>query len=173
MPSKTGYGAIDMDYEYVPATEELLKCIWEKNIKANREDERWIHWGEEAIADNKSGKSKTFLVLFKGEPVGEGTLLFADDCSAIRGRTALADGKETANINALRIEKEHEGKGHISRLVHLMERYALEHGYKRLTIGVEAKESRTLAIYLHWGYRSLVHAETEDDCLVLYYAKGL
>lgn len=162
-----------MNYEYVTATEELLERIWEKNIKANSDDERWIGWREEAIADNRCGKAKTFLVLFKGEPVGEGTLLFADDCSAIRGRTVLADGKENANLNALRIEKEHEGKGHISKLVHLMERYAAEHGYGKLTIGVEAKETRTLAIYLHWGYQAFVHAETEDDSLVLYYAKDL
>lgn len=162
-----------MDYEYIAATEELLEIIWEKNIRANSEDERWIRWREEAIANHACGKAKTFLVLFGGEPVGEGTLLFADDCSAIRGRTVLADGKKTANINALRIEKEHEGKGHISKLIHLMERYAAEHGYQQLTIGVEAKEARNLAIYLHWGYQALVHAETEEDSLVLYYAKGL
>ena len=162
-----------MDYEYVPATEELLKIIWEKNIKANSDDERWLKWRDEAIANNSCGKSKTFLVLFKGEPVGEGTLLFADDCSAIRGRTVLADGKKTVNINALRIEKEHEGKGHISKLVHLMEHYAFEYGYKELTIGVEAKETRTLAIYLHWCYNEFVHAEIEDDSLVLYYAKKI
>ena len=162
-----------MDYEYVPATEELLKIIWEKNIKANNDDKRWIKWRDEAIANNLCGKAKTFLVLYKGEPVGEGTLLFADDCSAIRGRTVLADGKKTANINALRIEKEHEGKGHISKLVYLMERDALEHGYRKLTIGVEAKESRNLAIYLHWGYQEFTHSETEDGSLVLYYAKKI
>lgn len=162
-----------MDYEYIAATEELLKIIWQKNIEANHDDERWIKWRDEALTNNSCGKSKTFLVLFKGDPIGEGTLLFAEDCSAIRGRTVLADGKETANINALRIEKEHESKGHISKLVHLMERYALEHGYKKLTIGVEAKESRTFAIYLHWDYKEFVHAETEDDSLVLYYAKNI
>ena len=162
-----------MDYEYVPATEELLKIIWEKNIKANSDDERWVKWREEAIANNLSGKTKTFLVLFCGEPVGEGTLIFTDDCSAINGRMMLADGKETANINALRIEKEHESRGHISKLVDLMEHYALECGYKKLTIGVEAKETRNLAIYLHWGYKELVHAEIEEDSLVLYYAKNI
>lgn len=162
-----------MDYEYVAATEELLERIWEKNIRANSDDERWIKWREEAIANHSCGKAKTFLVLFRGEPVGEGTLLFADDCSAIRGRTMLADGRETANINALRIEKAHEGKGHISKLVRLMEHDAAERGYRKMTIGVEAKEAGNLAIYLHWGYQELVHAEIEDDSLVLYYAKGL
>lgn len=162
-----------MNYEYVPATEELLKNIWEKNIKANSDDKRWNKWRDEAIANNSCGKSKTFLVLYKGVPVGEGTLLFADDCSAIRGRTMLADGKKTANINALRIEKEHEGKGHISKLVDLMERHAVEHGYRKLTIGVEAKESRNLAIYLHWGFQEFTHSEIEDGSLVLYYAKKI
>lgn len=162
-----------MDYEYIPATIELLGKIWEKNIKANSDDERWVKWRDEAIANNVSGKAKTFLVLFRGEPVGEGTLLFADDCSAIGGHRMLADEIETANINALRIEREHEGKGHVSKLVTLMEEYALSHGYKRLTIGVEAKESRNLGIYLHWKFNEFVHAETEDGSLVLYYAKDI
>lgn len=161
------------DYEYIEATKELLERIWEKNIKSNSDDERWIKWREEALANNADGKSKTFLILYCGEPVGEGTLLFSEDCSAISGRTMLADGKETANINALRIEKVHEGKGHISKLVNLMEQYAIKCGYKKLTIGAEAKESRNLAIYLHWKYNELVHAETEDGSLVLYYAKSI
>ncbi len=162
-----------MDYEYKEANKELLELIWEKNIKSNSDDERWVKWREEALAYNAMGKSKTFLVLYRGEPVGEGTLIFAEDCSAIRGRRILADGKETANINALRIEKAHEGKGHISKLVNLMEQYAVEGGYKKLTIGVEANETRNLAIYLHWKYDEFVHAETEDGSLVLYYAKDI
>ena len=163
----------NMDYEYIEATEDLLERILEKNIISNSEDERWVKWREEALENHASGKSKTFLILYRGEPVGEGTLLFAEDCSAIRGRRMLADGKEIANINALRIEKEHEGKGHVSKLVGLMEQYAFKCGYQKLTIGVEAKEARNLAIYLHWKYQELVHTETEDGSLVLYYAKNI
>lgn len=33
-----------------------------------------------------------------------------------------------------------------------MEEYAGSLGYNRLTIGVEARETRNLAIYLHWGF---------------------
>lgn len=115
----------------------------------------------------------TFAVIHNGRPVGEGTLLFSPECSAIRGRTALFDGCRTANINALRIRKKHEGKGYISALVRMMEQYAAEHGYTHLTIGVEACETRNLAIYLHWRYDELVTAEQEDGELVLYYAKSL
>lgn len=95
-----------------------------------------------------SGKSKSFLVSLDGEPVGEGTLLFDPECRAIDGRTLLADGRTTANINALRIEKAYEGQGHLSRLVKLMEKHAGEAGYQRLTIGVEAHMTRNLGIYL-------------------------
>ena len=42
-----------------------------------------------------------------------------------------------------------------------------------LTIGVEAKETRNLAIYLHWGYDSFVMSETEDEELILDYRKEL
>ena len=162
-----------MDYEYKEATEELLEIIWAKNIEQNIGDERWIGWREEYLSYNASGKAKTFLVLFRGEPVGEGTLLFSEDCSAISGRKILADGKEVVNINALRIEKAHEAKGHISALVRLMEQCALQQGYKKLTIGVEAKETRNLAIYLHWGYDEFICSDTEDGELVLYYAKKI
>ena len=162
-----------MDYEYKEATQELLEKIWEKNIEENKGDERWIKWREEYLTYNLNGKARTFLVLFHGKPVGEGTLLFSEDCSAVSGRKMLADGKMVANINALRIDKAHEGKGHISALVHLMEQSALEQGYKKLTIGVEAKESRNLAIYLHWGYNEFIHSCMEEDDLVLYYAKKI
>ena len=55
----------------------------------------------------------------------------------------------------------------------MMEDYAAAHGMKRLTIGVEAREARNLAIYLHWGYDDFVLSEVDDGELVLYYAKDL
>ena len=68
----------------------------------------------------------TFTVIVDNIPVGEGTLLFSSECSAINGRTNLADNSTIANINALRIRKKHEGKGYISTLVKLMEDYAFQ-----------------------------------------------
>ena len=108
------------------------------------------------------------MVVCDGEPVGEGTLLFAPECEAIAGRTVLADGATVANINALRIEKAHEGQGHISAMVRLMEAEAARRGYQRLTIGVEEKEKNNQAIYRHWGYESLVLTEEEDGESILF-----
>ena len=145
-----------------------------KRIAEKPDDERRVMWRNKRMEDNASGKCQTFFVFRNDEVVGQGTLLFAVDHASIRGRTELANGVDSTNINALRIEKEYEGQGHISRLVKEMERYAAERGYVTITIGVEACEARNLGIYLHWGYTTLVHSEIEEnDSLVLYYAKPL
>ena len=159
--------------EYRKATLKDLEHLWNANIAENPDDPRWASWKQEYITYNQTGKASTFAVVIDNEPVGEGTLLFSPDCSAIAGRADLADGSTTANINALRIRKPHEGQGHISALVRLMESYAAEHGITRLTIGVEARETRNTAIYLHWGYTDFVTHAIEGGELVLYYAKNL
>lgn len=159
--------------EYRIASREDLEQIWEMNILDNPDDERWVDWKNQAILDNQNGRACTFVVIYDGNPIGEGTLIFSPECGAINGRMSLADNKNTANINALRIRKEHEGKGYISALIQMIERYAVQNNYIRLTIGVEAKETRNLAIYLHWGYNVFVTSEVEDGELVLYYAKNV
>ncbi len=161
------------EYIYRKATPDDLERIWAKDIAKNPGDPDWIRWREQYIGYNRNGDAATFVVLCDGEPVGQGTLLFSPDCSAIRGRLNLADGRRTTNVNALRIEKEHEGQGHISRMVRMMEAYAMERGFERITIGVEAAETRNLAIYLHWNYTEFVMADVEDDMLVLYYGKEI
>ena len=160
-------------FECRAADMENLTRIWDKNIARNPDEPEWRGWKEEYLANHASGRSRTFLVLADGEPVGEGTVLISPECSAVSGRTCLADGKTVANINALRIEKACEGRGHISRMVRMMEDFARESGFERMTIGVEAQEARNLAIYLHWGYRKLAHWEVQEGNLVLYYAKEL
>ncbi len=164
-----------MTYTYRIATPEDLERIWAKDIADNPGDARWLRWRDEYIAGNREGCMKTFVVLCDDDPVGQGTLLFSPTCGAIDGRTILADGVRTTNVNALRIEKAHEGQGHISKLVRNMEKYASDNGYRRITIGVEAAETRNLAIYLHWKYDEFVLADVEDEeeVLVLYYGKNL
>lgn len=162
-----------MIIEYRKATPEDLEQIWDMNIADNLGNDRWRMWKRTYISYNQSGDAYTFVIVYDGIPVGEGTLIFSPECGAVSGRTALADNKTTANINALRIRKEHEGKGYISALVHMMESYAAEHGYTFLTIGVEARETRNLEIYLHWGYDEFVTTENQEGQLVLYYRKKL
>ena len=159
--------------EYRRATADDLEHLWNANIADNPDDPRWLAWKAEYIGYHQNGKGATFAVVRDGTPVGEGTLLFSPDCGAVGGRTELVDGATIANVNALRIRKDCEGQGHISALVRLMEQHARDRGIKRLTIGVEAKETRNLAIYLHWGYRSFITSAVEDGELVLYYAKEL
>lgn len=162
-----------VNFEYVPATREKLERIWDKTIASHPGDMRWVQWKADALRDNGSGSSLTFLVLTDGEPIGEGTLLFSEDCGAVRHLSGIVTEGKTTNINGLRIEKAFEGQGHISRLVREMEKYAHEQGYEKITIGVEAKETRNLAIYLHWGYTEFLQSELDEGELVLYYGKSL
>lgn len=155
------------------ATREDLERLWDRSIADNPGEECYLRWKRQFITDNESGAAATFAVIWDGEPIGEGTLLFSPDCAAIRGRRELADGKTVTNINALRIRKEYEGRGYVSALVKEMERYAASLGYRRITIGAEAVESRNHAIYLHWGYDDFVTTEGGGRELVLYYGKDL
>ncbi len=155
------------------ATRLDLEEIWDQNIQDHPGDERWVSWKAQFISDNESGKAKTFVITNDGTTIGEATLLFSSECKAVQGRSFLADNESVANINALRIQKAYEGLGHVSKLISFMEAYIKEEGYQRLTIGVEAKESRNLAIYLHWGYDIHLGSSIEDDELILYYAKDL
>ena len=148
------------EYRYKEASVAELELRWDKNIENNIGDERWVNWKAQCIADNRNNRCKTFVVLYGDEPIGEGTLVFSP---------------QSVEINGLRIDKEYEGKGHISKLVKAMEQYAKDKGYKFAIIGVEPKETRNLAIYLHWGYDMFVKSEISEveEGLVLYYSKEL
>ena len=166
-----------VEIKVIRATPKLLAERWERNVADNPDDSRWLDWRDQYIAYNQSGMARSYLVLADGIPVGEGTLIFSPACSAVGGRLRLADQSEAgiscANINALRIEKPWEGMGAVSRMVRLMESDAREMGITTLTIGVEAAQTRNLAIYLHWGYTRFLFTETEEGELVLYLAKDL
>ena len=120
--------------QYRKATAEDLELIWDYQIETNPGEDAWLRWKKQFIDDNRSGTAATFVAVVDGIPVGEGTLLFSPACKAIRGRLELADGKTTANINALRIRKAYEGQGYISALVKHMEAYAREQGYRCVTV---------------------------------------
>ena len=156
------------EYKYKKASIAELELRWDKNISDNIGDERWVAWKSIAVENHKKEKCITFVVLYGEEPIGEGTLIFLP---------------QSVEINGLRIDKQYEGNGHISKLVKIMEQYAKKDGYKTAIIGVEPKETRNLAIYLHWGYDKFLKLEISDfeesktfwkeEGLILYYSKKL
>jgi len=129
-------------------------------IAENSGDNRWGIWKKQSINDNKSGKVKTFFALLGKEIIGEVTLIF-----------------EKSELNALRVNKEYEGKGVASELVKFVENWAIGRGIKYLIIGVEPCEVRNMQIYFHWGYTDFVESKHEtlinEEILVLYYKKDL
>lgn len=160
-------------FVYRQATREDLENIWDKDIKENGQSECWIRWKKQYIEYNQTGKATTFVVLNGEDPIGQITVLFSPECSAVKNRPMLCDGKKRANMNAFRIEKPYEGQGHISKLVKMAEQYAKKKGVTYLTIGSEAKESRNLSIYLHFGYTEFITSFVEDGELVLFYGKSI
>ncbi len=162
-------------FSYRIATIDDLEKIWDYDInrQSGQEKEQWKRWKTQYLEYNKNGEATTFVVLDEDEPVGQITILFSPQCSAVKNRPMLCNGKNIANMNAFRIRKEYEGQGHISRLVKMAEGYAKEKGIDYLTIGSEAKESRNLAIYLHFGYTKFITSFVEDDELVLFYGKNI
>ena len=160
-------------FDYRIATRDDLERIWAKDVAENPNDPSWIRWREQYLAYNSLGMATTFVVLADNDPVGQITVILSPDCSAVSGRPLLCNGSDVANMNAFRIDKKYEGQGHISRLVRMAEAYAKEKGVRYLTIGCEARETRSLAIYLHLGYTELVTHLTEDGELILYYGKSL
>ena len=127
-------------FEYRAATREDLLRLWEKDIAENAGEDCWLRWREQYLAYNERGDARTFAVLANGEPIGQITVLFSPDCSAVAGRPMLCNGRDVANMNAFRIEKAYEGQGHISRLVRMAEAYAKDRGISYLTIGCEARD---------------------------------
>jgi GNAT superfamily N-acetyltransferase len=154
--------------EYRIATREDFDYLWDRNMAENPGEPMWPIWRERFRQRIDLGQAITFCVVVDGEPVGEGTL----ELNTGKDKR-LCDGKTAAYLAALRIRKEFEGQGHISRLVRMMENHARELGFRRITIGVEEQEARNRAIYEHWGYVNLIMEVLEDGERVLYYAKAL
>ena len=159
--------------EYRKATLTDLENIWAKDIAKHPGDERYVRWKSQYIENNLNGKCTTFVVVDGENPIGQITILFSPDCSPVKNKPLLCDGISIANMNAFRIEKQYEGQGHVSKLVKMAEDYAKNQGIKTLTIGAEAKESRNLGIYLHWGYNTFVMHEIYEGDLVVYYKKEI
>lgn len=159
---------------YRKATLEDLEQIWAYNMAMNPDEPRMQRWKESYITRNVESRAITYVAVVNGEPVGEVTLDYhAEAYGNETTRKLLADGKKRAYVTALRIRKEHEGKGYISSLMRYMETDAAACGYSELTIGVDASETRNLSRYLHWGYDKFVTGEFDAGELVLFYAKKL
>ena len=159
---------------YRKATLDDLERVWNYNMVMNPDEPRMQRWKESYITRNLEGRAATYVVVIDGEPVGEVTLDYqAEAYGNADLRKFLADGSRTGYVTALRIRKEFEGKGYVSALMRHMETAASEGGFTTLTIGVEAAETRNLAMYLHWGYDKYVTAELDGGELVLFYAKKL
>ena len=121
-----------MTAEYRVLTDREFDLLWDRNQAADPQEPMWPVWRQRFRQRIESGQAISFGVILDGDPVGEGTL------ELNTGKDPrLCDGKNNAYLAALRIRKEFEGQGHISRLVKTMENHARNLGFSAITIGVE------------------------------------
>jgi len=160
-------------FSYRKATLEDLEKLWDNDIKENSGDKRYVKWKQEFINANIEGNLTTFVVLKDDEPIGQISLVFNLKNLKAECREMLCNNKNMAHFATFRINKKYEGQGHISKLVKLAEDYAKEHGITYLTIGSEAKESRNLGIYLHFGFTEFITSIVEENNLILFYGKSI
>lgn len=159
---------------YRKATIDDLERVWAYNMAMNPDEPRMQRWKESYITRNVENRAATYVAVIDGEPVGEVTLDYrAEAYGKPEIRRYLADGSKTGYLTALRIRSEFEGKGYVSRLMKFVEADAAEKGFSTLTIGVEAAETRNLAMYLHWGYDKFLVSDQDGDELVLFFGKKL
>ncbi len=160
-------------WSYRACTGEDLKRLWDMNVADHPGKPIWERFRSQAFRHDALQMAKTYAAVRNGRPVGEGTLLFSPECEAVGELKHIVIPGEVCNVNGLRIRKEYEGQGHISRMMKLMEQDAAVLGFHTVTIGVEPRESRNLAIYLHWGYTDYLEYEFDHGALVIYYGKEL
>ena len=60
---------------YRRATIEDLEKIWDKDIQANSDDERYLRWKDEFIEANKLENIVTFVILNDDDPIGQASLV--------------------------------------------------------------------------------------------------
>ena len=111
-------------FEYRKATTEDLERIWDKDIAENTGDPRYPEWKTQFINANKRKKIITFVVVADGDPVGQATLVLLKDVIDSEIKGILCNDRDTAYISTVRIEKQFEAQGHISKLFKLMEKTA-------------------------------------------------
>lgn len=167
---------INEKFVYRIATIEDLEQVWNKDIKRHPDDNRWAIWKIEYIEYNKNNEAKTFVAVNEnGKVISQLTLVLKENVKDVKGKRKLCDGKSIANFNAFRTDKKYQGQGHISRLVRLAEDWAIKNSIKKITIGVEASNSKNISIYFHLGFTEFVMYEfdEEENELILYYSKDL
>ena len=161
---------------YRIATIDDLEKVWDKDILRHMDDPNWKRWKREYIEYNKNREAITFVAENKGDIIAQISVVLKNNVKAVLGKPFLVNS-ETINMNGFRCDKAYEGQGHISKLVKMGEEYAKRLGYKYASIGANAKNTRNLQIYFHFGYTQFLKAveelEGDEMATVLYYKKEL
>lgn len=114
------------------------------------------------------GKSRIGFLLFERKRVvGTIQLMFKRSDNDI----LLANGVTVAHIHHLRVAYDLHGKGLGRLLMETTENWAWEHGFRRVTLGVDSWNTKALGFYYHLNYKLLKEVEGKnpgDKIIYLY-----
>lgn len=169
------------------ATKEEIEKIFDYEINIHPNDERWSIWKKENLKWFKEEKIIVYIGILNDAIICNATAMLDKSVVQNAGDRLFDDelvNKTTAYLSAFRTIEQYRGKGFFSALYKYMEQDLKKRGYKRLTIGVEPREVRTIKIYFKWGYDSFIKTgyetypakqkgEDEESIIVNYYYKEL
>lgn len=139
------------------ATIDEVEAKWNYEIKKHKSP-NWKAWKSEAIERVKSGQSIAYYGILNGKIICETTALL--DESVVQNSKGLVNDK-TAYLCAFRTVEKYQGKGYFSKLFRFMIDDLKSRGYKKVTLGVEPKETENLKIYQHLGFNEWIKSAQE------------
>lgn len=107
-------------------------------------DQRMLEILRREIGLQQARRNQIFVATLDGQIVGTVQLVFS--------YPKMADGVESAYIQALEVAEEHRRRGIATGLLAYLEAAALELGYKRLTLLVEPDNTPAIRLYAGLGF---------------------
>lgn len=149
-------------------------------------EEKWNY--EKNINDNKELYEKTKNIYIEEVKKGNrivyiGKLnnqIICDLTAILKEESILNEAKYSydlvsdirVHLCGFRTIKEYENKGYFSKLFKYVEEDLKNKGYSELSLSVEEKEERNIAIYKKWGFTNYIRTEilqTKDKQYIFHY----
>ena len=157
------------------ATLDDITKKWDNDVKENINDESVKIWRDKFINSFKLGNRICYYGYLNDEVITEASVIINKD--DIPNGSILIDD-DMGYLVAFKTKEKYQGLGYFSNLYHFMENDLRKRGYKRLSLGVEPKETRNRNIYFKWGYTNFIMQDIEgypngEEVIIDFYYKNL
>lgn len=171
-------GANDMAEHYLCKIASLaeMETKWNDEIARHEKDRaNWVTWKGQSLENYKRGRILPYYGILDGAIICEATAML---CPDIVQNSAGLVGGHTVYLAAFRTVERFQGRGYFSTLFRFMLGDLRQRGYTKATLGAESADTKSKAIYAHYGFTEALKTgrETYPDGTVIeveYYGKAL